>query len=202
MTVLTILYYTCYALKGLSPKVVMMKSLQDIKRRFTEERPAAWDALPDMELYMDQVIGYMRRQLYSSRPEANVTAAMVNNYIRDGVLLRTNDKKYSRRHIARLTTICVVKHVLAVGDASLLFELFSSDNMYQIYEKYRKILDCELTAVAENIPLDGNEQVLADAIARFAITSYANKIAAEQLIDYVKEQKHTNSGKLEKSDVA
>lgn len=172
-----------------------MKSLEDIKKSLSEERPAAWDALPDIELYMDQVLGYMRRQLYSSRPESNVTAAMVNNYIRDGVMPRTNDKKYSRRHIARLTTICVMKQILAVGDMSLLFQIFPPGNMPHIYEKYREILNSELTSVMKNVPSDDDEQVLADAIVRFAITSYANKIAAEQLIDMIKEQKNINNEK-------
>jgi len=165
-----------------------MKKLEDIQKSLADERPAAWDSLPDIDLYMDQVLGYMRRQLYSSRPESNVTAAMVNNYIRDGLMPRTNGKKYSRGHIARLTTICVLKQVLSVGDISLLFRLFSSDNMQGIYETYREVLNSELTSVMEQVPGDGDNLVLADAIVRLAITSYANKIAAEQLLDLVKEQ--------------
>ena len=165
-----------------------MKSLADIKKSLSEERPAAWNTLPDIDLYMDQVLGYMRRQLFSSRPESSVTAAMVNNYIRAGILPRTNDKKYSRDHIARLTTICVMKQVLAVGDISLLFQLFSGGDMHEIYEKYREVLDGELTSVMEKVPDDNDHVVLADAIVRFAITSYANKVAAEHMIDLIKEQ--------------
>ena len=178
-----------------------MKSLKDIKKSLAEERPASWSALPDIDLYRDQVLSYMRRQLFSSRPESNVTAAMINNYIRDGILPRTSDKKYSRGHIARLTAICVMKQVLTVGDISVLFELFPTGHMQQVYESYRKILDGELTSVTEGIPGDGDSQVLADAIVRFAITSYANKIAAEQLIDMVKEKaerKKTEGKKAEK----
>jgi DNA-binding transcriptional MerR regulator len=177
-----------------------MKSLQDIKKGLAEERPAAWDALPDLELYMDQVLGYMRRQLYSSRPESNVTAAMVNNYIRDGIIPRTIGKKYSRSHIARLTTICVLKQVLTVGDISFLFQLFSTGNMQQAYKDYREVLDDELTVITEKIPTDDDEQVLADAIVRFAITSYVNKIASEQLIDMLKQQRSGEDHKVKKTN--
>lgn len=166
-----------------------MKSLDDIKKSLAEDRPAAWDALPDIDLYMDQVLGYMRRQLFSSRPESSVTAAMVNNYIRDGILPRTNDKKYSRNHLARLTTICLLKQVLAVGDVSLLFKMFTpGGNMHKIYDEYREVLDGELTSVMEKVPDEGDNVVLADAVVRFAITSYANKVAAEHIIDLIKEQ--------------
>ncbi|MCL1917791.1 MAG: DUF1836 domain-containing protein [Peptococcaceae bacterium] len=165
-----------------------MKSLEDITKSLSEERPASWDALPDIDLYMDQVLGYMRRQLYSSRPESNVTAAMINNYIRSGILPRTSGKKYSRGHIARLTTICVLKQVLSVGDISLLIKLFPPETLHQVYETYREVLDGELTSVAENVPEEDGTLILADAIVRFAVTSYANKVAAEHLIDMVKEQ--------------
>ncbi|MCL1791059.1 MAG: DUF1836 domain-containing protein [Peptococcaceae bacterium] len=166
-----------------------MKSLEDIKKSLSEERPATWDDLPDIDLYMDQVLGYMHRQLYSSRPESNLTAAMVNNYIRDGLMPRTKGKKYSRSHIARLTTICVLKQVLSVGDISLLIEMFPPDTLKQVYEKYRTILDRDLSSVVEKVPDNNDPLELTDAVVRFAIASYANKVAAEHLIDMLKEQR-------------
>ena len=172
-----------------------MESLEDIKRILSEERPAPWNALPDIDLYMDQVLGYMHRQL-DSHMEPNISAAMINNYIREGLLPRTKGKKYNRGHLARLTTICVMKQVLQVGDISLLFQMFPSDIIEQIYEEYREVLDSELTSVAEGIPDDDETLVLADAIVRFAVASYANKAAAELLIGMVKENnsKEKNKG--------
>jgi len=165
-----------------------MKNLEDVKKSLSEDRPTAWNDLPDIDLYMDQLLGYMQRQLFSSRTESKITAAMVNNYIRDGLIKRANKKKYSRGHIARLTTVCVMKQVLSVGDISLLIEMFPSDTLHEVYEKYREILDGDLASAVERIPDKDEPLVLADAIVRFAITSYANKVAAEHLIDMVKEQ--------------
>jgi len=158
----------------------------DIKKSLSEERPAVWASIPDIDLYMDQVLSYMRRQLFSSRPESSVTAAMVNNYIRAGIMPRTKHKKYSRDHIARLTIICILKQILSVGDISLLLQMFPSGHLHEIYEKYREILDSELTSVMEKVPDEGDEQELADVIVRFAIISYANKAAAEHIIDMMK----------------
>ena len=165
-----------------------MKNLEDIKKSLSEDRPASWSALPDIDLYMDQVLGYMRRQLISSRSEAGVTAAMINNYIRDGILPRTNGKKYSKNHIAKLTSICAMKQILSVGDISLLFQLLPSDDMEDLYGKYREMLNHELTIVAKSIPESGDNQTLVDAITHFTIIGYANKIAAECLMDMLKEQ--------------
>jgi len=173
-----------------------MKSLEDIKKSLSEDRPAAWDNLPDFDLYMDQLLGYVQRQLFSSRPESKVTASMVNNYIRDGLMNRTNGKKYSRGHIARLTTICILKQVLSVGDIPLLIGSFPPEALPEVYEKYRKVLDNDLASVVESVPDNDDQLVLADAIVRFVIASYANKIAAEHLIDMVKEKM---PGKKEKT---
>jgi len=164
-----------------------MNTLKDIKKSLSEERPAAWDTLPDIDLYMDQVLSYMSRQLLSARPESNITASMVNNYIRNGIMPRSNGKKYSREHIAKLTAICIMKQVLSVGDISVLFSQLPSNNIHNVYDKYREILDSELTKVTESVPDNNNNQTLADAIVRFAITSYANKVAAEHIVDMIKE---------------
>ena len=40
-----------------------MEELLDLKRRLEQERPADWRELPDIALYMDQIISYLPRQL-------------------------------------------------------------------------------------------------------------------------------------------
>ncbi|MCL2344121.1 MAG: DUF1836 domain-containing protein [Firmicutes bacterium] len=144
---------------------------------------------------MDQVLGYMRRQLFSSRPESSVTAAMVNNYIRDGILPRTKGKKYSREHIAKLTAVCIMKQVLSVGDISSLFSLVPPEDIQRLYEKYRETLDEELSSVIERVPDGGDGLVLGEAVVRFALASYANKVAAEHLIDIIEAQEEEERGR-------
>lgn len=40
-----------------------MEELHELKSRMEQERPAQWEELPDLALYMDQIISYMPRQL-------------------------------------------------------------------------------------------------------------------------------------------
>ena len=68
-----------------------------------------WERLPEIYLYMDQVLTYMDKQLHLfERDEKTslLTSSMVNNYVKDGVLPRPEQKKYSRDHLAMLTVIC------------------------------------------------------------------------------------------------
>ena len=59
-----------------------MERVVELKERLNRERPVAWDDLPDISLYKDQVVSYMQRQLISFEEEAQLTSAMINNYIK------------------------------------------------------------------------------------------------------------------------
>ena len=66
-----------------------------------------YDALPEIDLYMDQVIGYLNRLLCRvcrSEDGAPLTPSMINNYVKGGHVERPVQKKYSR--IASRCCIC------------------------------------------------------------------------------------------------
>ena len=63
-----------------------MDEIAELKQRMAQERPVEWEAFPDLGLYMDQIISYMPRQLIHYNEEEALTSAMVNNYIKDGML--------------------------------------------------------------------------------------------------------------------
>ncbi len=82
-----------------------------------------WSELPDMELYMDQVVSQLDKYLcalkYSS-DENFITASMVNNYVKQQLLPPPVKKKYSRVHLAHLVLICLFKQVLSIPQVKLL----------------------------------------------------------------------------------
>ena len=75
-----------------------------------------WAALPDLDLYMDQVIAFMEKylSLFGDSRDKLITPTMINNYVKLGVLPTTVKKKYNREHLARLMTICMLKQVLPI----------------------------------------------------------------------------------------
>lgn len=83
-----------------------------------------WEELPDLALYMDQVLFVVEgalRPLFPDDP-AVVTATMVNNYVKQQVLIPSEKKKYRREHLARLITITVLKRVLTVAEIRFVFD--------------------------------------------------------------------------------
>ena len=58
-----------------------------------------WDSLPQLDLYMDQVILLLRRYLTpldSGGDERSITASIINNYVRMKVIPPPLKKKYSQ----------------------------------------------------------------------------------------------------------
>ena len=65
-----------------------MYELEAFREQLRTQRPVDWDHLPDFALYMDQVLSYMDRQVIRFDGDDGLTAAMVNNYTKSGLVPR------------------------------------------------------------------------------------------------------------------
>ena len=77
-----------------------------------------WEQLPQLDLYMDQVILLLKQYLsplYHGQEEKSITASIINNYVRMKVMSPPVKKKYSRMHLASLIMICVLKQSLSIS---------------------------------------------------------------------------------------
>lgn len=160
-----------------------MDELAELKKRLEQERPAAWDMLPDISLYMDQLIAYMPRQLIRFEESEKLTSAMVNNYIKDGLLPRADGKRYEQTHLAYLTAICALKQVLSVKEIKNLIQNGSEGREPErLYAHFCKVLDETLTATAESLDENTRQEDLARLALGLALRSYANKLACERIL--------------------
>jgi len=96
--------------------------------------PISWSRLPELDLYMDQVITLMSKELepFSLEGERLLTPSMINNYVKDGVLPRPNQKKYGREHLSRLLMICLLKSVLSLPEKARLFQSLPCDGCGEV----------------------------------------------------------------------
>ncbi|HOD59038.1 MAG TPA: DUF1836 domain-containing protein, partial [Rectinema sp.] len=98
-------------------------ALESFLSALESSKPPEWDALPDIGLYMDQVINYLERQIGSLFPpnkEGAITSSMINNYVKAHIIPRAQSKKYSQEHIALLLAAFVLKKALTTQDMSVL----------------------------------------------------------------------------------
>ncbi len=120
------------------------------------------DAIPDIDLYMDQVTTFMDSNLAPSKryPQDKVlTKTMINNYTKDGLLPPPHKKKYSKEHMLMLIFIYYFKNILSINDLHHILDpltekYFSSEgqlNLTDIYNEVFSLEKDEVTNLAKDI---------------------------------------------------
>ena len=168
-----------------------MSDLTELRERLQTQRPVGWDQLPDFALYMDQVLSYMDRQFIRFGDDDVLTAAMVNNYTKSGLVPRAAGKKYSREHLAYLTVICILKRVMSTRDMDLLIqeELRGQRPVEDGYAAFCASLDKALNITADEMAGRTDADGLADAAIHFALLSYAAGVASSRYVSLLRQQK-------------
>ena len=160
-----------------------MEELAELKRQLSEQRPDGWDDLPDIPLYMDQVVGYLARQLVSVEDGDALTSAMINNYIKDGLVERANGKKYGQEHLAYLTAITALKQVMSVREMKVLTtvgrEMRAPQRQYEYFCQY---LDRAMADAAAGIDEDTGDQDLPKLVLDLALRGYAYSLACHRTL--------------------
>lgn len=86
--------------------------------------------LPDIDLYMDQVVTFLEKQLaifQTSSLDKQITSSMINNYVKGEVVSAPISKKYNREHLALIEEVCTLKQVLTIAEVKQIID-----------ERYRK----------------------------------------------------------------
>lgn len=106
-----------------------------------------WVQLPSLPLYMDQVILVLRDAVgpFAKEKEKVLTAAMVNNYVKQGLIPAPEKKRYTNYHLARLIMLSVLKKALPMNEIAEIFKcvegFFGKEEGYDIFcEKLEEML--------------------------------------------------------------
>ena len=111
------------------------------EKYLNEYRLPEWDAIPDFGLYMEQVLALLTDYLDYLPPEIKeerfITAATINNYVRNKFMPEPRKKKYYRVHIVYLIMICTLKQSLSIGTLQKMIPVgISEAEVKEIYDAY------------------------------------------------------------------
>ena len=109
-----------------------------------------WELLPDIGLYMDQVVTLMERTFSPTLPKGEMTKSMVNNYVKVGLIPRPVGKKYDREHLAMLLMICVLKQALSMESVGQLLDILCKEDVRAGYDRF-----CAITRKIEESAAGG-----------------------------------------------
>ena len=142
-------------------------------QRMNEYEPAAWALIPDLGLYMDQVVTYIERQLeslYGAASKGILTPSMINNYVKSGLIPRPLGKKYYREHLALLMMIVSLKPVASMDD---ILRLTAPDEDRSIEHLYGEFCAMQ-KSIFHSISVDPQTSAL-----QHAVTATAYRLIAE-----------------------
>lgn len=154
-----------------------------------------WQELPDIDLYMDQVVSMLERHLEPLHEtfgaEKVVTPSMINNYVKLGIIPAPVKKRYSKRHLAYLLIICTLKQTLDMATIRRIIPAEISDAETQrIYNSFVENQSKAFLYVMEKVksvadPIfeleSGKPERMNDLIMQVAASANIFKILTEKI---------------------
>ena len=156
----------------------------------------AWKELPDIGLYMDQVIALLGQYLdfipMEDSKDKPVTPTTINNYVRLKVMPAPEKRKYYRVHIALLIMIFTLKQGISInGLQQLLPSTADEEEIKNFYTSYVERLQevgnfytAQTRAAVQDIldPQVTDEGVVENVIIQSILQSGFSRIMAEKLL--------------------
>lgn len=196
------------------------KVFESISEKSVDFSMPAWDELPDLELYMDQVITLITKYLGGfskvTENEKIITSSMINNYVKLGTIPPPIKKRYSRVHLAYLLMVCTLKQTLDMSTIQKLIPVgIPEERVQELYgyfaknqKRAHKYLIKSIGDITEKVVInqdgsdaDGTENL----IMLIASTANIFKILTEYVADAVntesEKDKEENTKAINSSDI-
>lgn len=153
-----------------------------------------FNELPDIDLYMDQVLNIIENSLiiFSSENDENIiTKSMINNYVKQNVIEKPFKKRYKKFHVSYLIIISILKKVLSISEISKII----NNQDYEVEEFYNIFcneLEYSLKSTFLNESEDEQTKLIDDNIHNkilvAATRAFANKVYVQKLIEFNEEE--------------
>ena len=99
-----------------------------------------WEDFPSIELYMDQVVALLNEYLgifIAPKGDMQITSTMINNYVKLKTIPAPVKKRYSKKHLAYLVMVCVLKQTLNMSTiSSIIPPHLEDDELKRVYDSF------------------------------------------------------------------
>ena len=124
------------------------EEVKDIIKKEVNEEKIQLEDMPEIDLYMDQVIQLFENKLASNKRNKDdkvLTKTMINNYAKAKLLMTIKNKKYSKEHLILMSFIYEFKGALSISDIKLLLDEivkgYENNEEYNLRELYSNYLN-------------------------------------------------------------
>lgn len=148
-----------------------------------------YEELPDMGLYLEQMLTMLNESLSPICPEP-ITGAMISNYIKNKTVPSPERKKYRREHLCYIFVTCIVKQVFSVPQIAAFFEMQQATYPLEIAYNYfccefENALKEAFLFTGQALPALETKRTEQTILMRAVVLAVSNRIYA----DYVLKEK-------------
>jgi len=189
-----------------------LENIQEILKKLSLETNISPQEMPDIDLYMDQVIQLFNHTFTNTKrndDEKVLTKTMINNYAKGKLFIPIKNKKYSKKHLILISLVYQLKGALSINDIKVTLdginkkltnEDFELEKFYKSFLsiQQRNALDFEheFQKRADDVHMEVEklEDEESDKLEKILLVSSlvnisnAYRKAAELLIDELKEE--------------
>ncbi|MEH7304781.1 DUF1836 domain-containing protein [Neobacillus drentensis] len=190
-----------------------MERINQIIEQLGLEANLALEEIPQLDLYMDQVIQLFENKFMESKRNEDdkvLTKTMINNYAKGKLIFPIQNKKYSKEHLILMSLIYQLKGALSINDIKttlaginqkIINEEIDLHAFYTSYlhltrqnvEDFKVDIEERVTDVNEEISGDekGNSPYLEKVLMISSLVHMSNlyRKVAEKLVDEIIVQK-------------
>ncbi len=143
-----------------------MKEMNEIVRKMALEKYISLEEIPQIDLYMDQVIQLFENKYAEAKrneDEKVLTKTMINNYAKGKLFFPVKNKKYSKEHIILISLIYQLKGGLSINDIKTTLDGLNKredDSDFELegfYNSYLKIFNQNITDFQSHAELKQEE---------------------------------------------
>lgn len=143
-----------------------MKKINDMVEQLGLEKLIALEDIPNIDLYMDQVIQLFENTYAQTKRNENdkvMTKTMINNYAKGKVFFPIQNKKYSKEHLILISMIYHFKGALSINDIKTTLQGMNEKvvngeiNIEAFYRSYIQLFEKNVESFKENIHSQATE---------------------------------------------
>lgn len=155
-----------------------------------------YEDFPDIGLYMEQLIELLHNNLkvFATNPDEKlITSTMVNNYVKQKIIVPPKNKKYSRNQLVFLFVVAILKQVLNIADTSELvkmaLEIYPIDVAFNFFcVEFEKALHSAFVTRDFSAKSSASKDTAFSELFRSELLAVSNKIYISKYMQYLKSQ--------------
>lgn len=160
----------------------------EYQQAICEFRLPRYEELPQIELFMGQMLEYITSRLELVLPvgEEQLTAYMVNNYVKQSIVPKPKSKRYQPNHVAYLIVVAIAKQSFSIPQITELIKMqIEVSEVPHAYNLFCSEFEMRLRELfcGEEAPRIGSEHT-PRKLLEVVIATVANKIYVEQMLAY------------------